>query len=167
MKTLLVLRHGKSSWANANQSDHERPLKPRGERDARRMGWELKQRGVVPDLILSSTAERARLTAYLAADAAGCTDVVTESRELYLTGVAHQLGILASAAGEDVTAAMLVGHNPTLEDLSSRLSDSDLRLTTGNLVCIDLDIASWSELPEARGTLRFLLRPRELPPQEA
>ena len=63
MKTLLVLRHAKSSWKNSQMSDHERPLNKRGRRDAPRMGRLLGEEGLVPDLIVSSTAERALETA--------------------------------------------------------------------------------------------------------
>ncbi len=161
MKTLLILRHGKSSWANSGQGDHERPLKGRGERDATRMGEELKGRDVVPDLIVSSTAERAASTARRAAEAADCAERITETRELYLTGVEHQLRTVASKAGREHQRVMIVGHNPTLEDMVEHLTGEDERMTTGNLACIDLDIDSWRQLPGARGELRFLLRPRE------
>ncbi len=161
MKTLLVLRHGKSSWASSDLGDHDRPLKGRGKRDATRMGEELKGRDVVPDLILSSTARRARSTARRAAEAAGCADRITETRELYLTGVEHQLRTVATSASNEHQRVMIVGHNPTLEDLVEHLTGEDERMTTGNLACIDLDVDSWRQLAGARGTLRFLLRPRE------
>lgn len=161
MKTLLVLRHGKSSWADSGLGDHERPLKGRGERDAMRMGEELKSRNLVPDLMLSSTARRAASTARLAAEAAGCADRITETRELYLTGVKHQLRTIASHAGDEHQRVMIVAHNPTLEDLVEHLTGEDERMTTGNLACIDLEIDSWRRLPAAHGELRFLLRPRE------
>lgn len=128
------------------------------------MGQELRLRGLVPDLIISSTAERARTTAQLAAAAAGTADAVIETRELYLTDVSHQLETLANAVGDGVATAMIVGHNPTLEDLTEQLTGEDLRLTTGNLVRINLDIESWSDLPQASGSLGFVLRPDELPP---
>ncbi len=161
MKTLLVLRHGKSSWANSGLSDHDRHLKDRGRRDATRMGEELSARDLVPDLILSSTARRARSTARRAAEAAGCAERITETRELYLTGVEHQLRTVAMSAGDEHQRVMIVGHNPTLEDLVGHLTSCDERMTTGNLACIDLDIESWRQLPAAQGELRFLLRPRE------
>ncbi len=161
MKTLLILRHGKSSWANSDLGDHDRPLKGRGKRDAKRMGEEILERDVVPDLILSSTARRARSTARRAAQAAGCADRITETRELYLTGAEHQLRTIARSASDEHQRVMIVGHNPTLEDLLEHLTGEDERVTTGNLACIDLDLESWQQLPGARGTLRFLLRPRE------
>ncbi len=161
MKTLLVLRHGKSSWANSGLGDHDRPLKDRGRRDATRMGGELKDRDLIPDLILSSTARRARSTAQRAADAAGCSGRIQETRELYLSNVEDQLRTVASRASDDHQRVLIVGHNPTLEDLVEHLTGEDQRMTTGNLACIDLDIDSWRQLAAARGTLRFLLRPRE------
>lgn len=162
MKTLLVLRHGKSSWPSSGVSDHDRPLKGRGQRDATRMGEEILARDLVPDLILSSTALRARSTAERAAIAAGCADHVSQTRELYLTGVKHQLQTIAANAGDQHQRVMIVAHNPTLEDMTEHLTGEDVRLTTGNLVCIDLNIESWRQLAGAAGKLRFLLRPREL-----
>ncbi len=67
MKTLLVLRHAKSSWGNMQLGDHERPLNKRGKRDAPRMGQLLKQEALTPHLIISSTAERAMQTGELIA----------------------------------------------------------------------------------------------------
>ncbi len=162
MKTLLVLRHGKSSWSNAELSDHDRPLKGRGRRDSKRMGEELVARDLLPDLIVSSTARRARSTARRAAEAAGCADRIVETRELYLTGVAHQLQTVARHAEDGHERVMIVGHNPTLEDVVEHLTGEDERVTTANLACIDLEIGSWRQLGTARGELRFLLRPKEL-----
>ncbi len=162
MKTLLVLRHGKSSWASPDLSDHDRPLKGRGRRDSTRMGEELLARDLVPDLVVSSTAQRARSTARRAAAAAGCADRIQETRELYLTGAAHQLQTVATHAEDAHQRVMIVAHNPTLEDLVEHLTGEDVRLTTANLACIDLDLGSWRQLGTARGELRFVLRPKEL-----
>ena len=162
MKTLLILRHGKSSWGNPGLADHDRPLKGRGRRAAKRMGEEMVARDVVPDLILSSTARRARSTAERAAEAAGCTDRIVQTRELYLTGVTHQLRTVAERAGDEHRVVMIVGHNPTLEDMVEHLTGEDERMTTGNLARVDLDVNSWRDLPGASGRLAFLLRPREL-----
>ncbi len=161
MKTLLILRHGKSSWASPELSDHDRPLKGRGKRDAKRMGKELLSRDLVPDLILSSTARRASSTARRAAEAAGCAERIEHTRELYLTGVEQQLRTIAAQADDQHQRVMIVGHNPTLEDLVRHLTSNSDRLTTGNLVHIDLDVDSWRHLTTARGELRLWLRPRE------
>ena len=73
MKTLLILRHAKSSWDNLNHSDYDRPLNKRGKRDAPRMGEHIRQQEIVPDLILTSSAKRARKTATKVAKACGYT----------------------------------------------------------------------------------------------
>ena len=69
MKLLLILRHAKSSWKDPDLDDHDRPLNKRGRRDAPRMGRLLRKEDLLPDLILSSTAVRARMTAEMVADA--------------------------------------------------------------------------------------------------
>ena len=69
MKTLLVLRHAKSSWNDPALDDHERPLNKRGRRDAPRMGALVREYGLIPDLVISSDAVRARLTAEAVAEA--------------------------------------------------------------------------------------------------
>ena len=162
MKTLFVLRHGKSSWTTAGP-DHDRPLKGRGRRSATRIGQELRARDLVPDLILTSTARRARSTARRAAEAAAYDGPLAETRELYLTTVERQLEVIAGGAG-DQQRVMIVGHNPTSEDLVKHLTGEDVSMTTANLACVDLEIQSWAELPVAQGELRFVLRPRELLP---
>ena len=83
MKTLLVLRHAKSSWKNATLADYERPLNKRGKRDAPRMGELIKQEGIVPDLIISSSAERALATAEAVARASGYESEIQTTRQLY------------------------------------------------------------------------------------
>ncbi len=164
MKTLLVLRHGKSSWGSTSLADHDRPLRPRGEKAARRIGRELQARGLSPDFIVSSTAVRARETATLTAEAAGFTGDMTFTMDLYLSSAQHQLTVVAGLAPESAASVMMVGHNPTLEDIVERLSEEDVRLTTGNLARIELEITSWAELSDATGKLDFVLRPRELAP---
>ncbi len=157
-----MLRHGKSSWSSSSLADHDRPLKGRGKRDAQRIGHVLRERGLVPDLIVSSTARRAASTARRAAAAAGFGGRMVHTRELYLSSARDQLSSVAAVAEDGHRCVMMVGHNPTLEDLVERLTGEDVRLTTGNLVAVDLEIDAWTELPRARGTLRFVLRPKEL-----
>ncbi|MCP3963909.1 MAG: histidine phosphatase family protein [bacterium] len=164
MKTLLVLRHGKSSWSSSGLADHDRPLKGRGKRAARRMGQELRARDLVPDLIVSSTARRALSTARRAAETAGYDGDITETRQFYLVTVEDLLTAVAEHVEDEHDRVMIVGHNPTSEDLVEHLTGKDVIMTTANLACLDLDIASWQDVTQATGQLRFLLRPRELPP---
>ena len=163
MKTLLVLRHGKSSWSTG-LPDHDRPLKGRGKRAAKRMGQELRSRDLVPDLIVSSTARRARGTARRAAESAGYDREIPETRDFYATTAGQLLSTLPEHVADAYDCVMIVGHNPTSEDLVEQLTGAGIIMTTANLACIDLDIDSWREAPRASGALRFLLRPKELPP---
>jgi phosphohistidine phosphatase len=159
MKTLLVLRHGKSSWGDAELADHDRPLKKRGRRGARSIGRQLRERGLEPDLVLSSTARRARGTARRCLEASGATARFEQTRDLYATGVVRHLEVIAEKAEDDDTMVLVVGHNPDLESLVSILSGEPVRLKTAYLAAISLDIDSWADLARARGRLDCLLRP--------
>ena len=86
MKTLLILRHAKSDWETPDVADHDRPLNGRGKRDAPRMGRLLRDENLVPDLIISSTAKRARKTAKLVAEASGYEGEIRLAETLYLAG---------------------------------------------------------------------------------
>ena len=84
MKTLLILRHAKSSWKQPGFADHDRPLNRRGNRDAPRVGLLLRRQALTPDLIVSSTAERARATAVQVAESVVYGSPVELDRQLYL-----------------------------------------------------------------------------------
>ena len=161
MKTLLVLRHAKSSWDHAELSDHDRPLSRRGNRAAPRMGRLLVEQGLVPDLILSSTAERARTTAEMVADECAPPPPIDYLPSLY--GADPQTYLeAASDSGDDLERVMVVGHNPGIESLVSLLTGSYERMPTAALACIELQIESWEKAVDAKGRLAGLWRPKEL-----
>jgi len=162
MKTLLVLRHAKASPEDGTGSDHDRPLTKRGLKAARRMGQLLKEHQLVPDVVLASTAERARTTAELAAAEADSRAAVRLLRELYLAEPPTYLEALREV---EATAdkVLVVGHNPGLEALVYRLTGATEHMPTGALAVCDLPIASWTELgAETRGSLNQLWRPKEI-----
>lgn len=163
MKTLLVLRHAKSSWKHRETSDHDRPLNKRGERDAPRMGRLVAAHGLCPDIIVSSTAKRARWTADEVAQHAGYVGTVQLERRLYLASPDEIVDVVRSVAGP-ARRVMVVGHNPGLEDLVARLTGRPETLPTAALAQIHLSIRSWKDLGAAgAGTLAGAWRPRELP----
>jgi phosphohistidine phosphatase len=162
MKTLLLLRHAKSSWGEPGLSDHERPLTERGKEDAPRMGRLLQEHGLVPDLIVSSTAKRARNTAKKVAQHSGYEGEVQQTETLYLAPAAQYVEVLRRLPEAYQTVAM-VGHNPGLEELVELLTGQTERLPTAALAQVTLDIAAWNELtPATRGQLVHLWRPKEL-----
>ncbi|MQA77186.1 MAG: histidine phosphatase family protein [Streptosporangiales bacterium] len=114
-RRLVVFRHAKSARPT-DIDDHDRPLAPRGERDASAAGRWLDAAGWTPDTVLCSTAVRARHTWRGAADVLSATPPVTYERRLYLADV-PTLVDLVRATPDDVGTLVLVGHNPGLEDL--------------------------------------------------
>ena len=91
MKTLLLLRHAKSSWSQGVASDHDRPLNGRGERAAPLMGRLIRHHELVPDIVVTSTAVRAKRTADLVADACGYQDSIHTNDDLYHASTAEWL----------------------------------------------------------------------------
>jgi phosphohistidine phosphatase len=161
MKTLLILRHAKSSWKDENTADHDRPLNKRGKASAPQMGELIRKEGLVPDIILSSTARRARRTAELAAEAAGYSGDIRLLGELYAAPPEAYIEAL-SGLEDGIHRAMVVGHNPGLEDLLQTLTYVVQSLPTAALACIDLPIERWSELTQrTRGKLANIWRPKE------
>ena len=163
MKTLLVQRHAKSSWKHPELSDHDRPLNKRGKRDAPRMGRLVAAQGLRPDVIVSSTARRARRTAEEVARHAGCEGAVQLDRRLYLASPDEIVDVVRGVAGS-ARRVMVVGHNPGLEDLVARLAGRRETLPTAALAALRLSIRSWTELTASTaGDLAGPWRPRELP----
>lgn len=163
MKELMLLRHGKSDWDADHGTDHERPLRPRGERAAKLAGRLLTAMDLVPEVILSSTAVRARTTAELARKAGGWSVPVETTRDLYLTSVEGALDILRQV--ERPGRVLMVGHEPTWSSLSAALIGdrrAAVRVVTGALVGVELAAASWADVRPGAGQLSFLLPPRRL-----
>jgi phosphohistidine phosphatase len=153
MKTLILLRHAKSDWDDPALTDHDRPLAARGRDAAPKMGAWLKAHGPVPDLVLCSTATRARQTLALALEALGVDPETEFDRGLYLAGAA---GVLARLRRAPDTAAtvMMVGHNPDFEQLSRRLAATGdatalarlrEKYPTAGLAVIELPVERWAE----------------------
>jgi len=163
VKTLLILRHAKSSWKYEKLPDHERPLNRRGVADAPRMGQVLLEAGLTPDRIVSSTAVRAQSTARLVGEASGHEDGVELREGLYLSGPKAYLEALRQLPAE-IDRAMIVGHNPDVEELVHLLTGRDEPMPTAALAHVELSINGWNELDEhVPGKLANLWRPRDLP----
>lgn len=162
MKTLLILRHAKSSWSNARLADHDRPLNARGRRDAPRMGRLLQQEDLMPDLIISSSAERALTTAELVAMESGYDNAMLVTRDLYHAMPEDYVDVLRAQGGE-ARRVMVVGHNPGVEELLDDLTGEEERMPTAALALVYLPIHGWHELDlDVEGTLQNVWRPKEL-----
>jgi phosphohistidine phosphatase len=163
MKTLLIFRHAKSSWNDPALDDHARPLNRRGQRDAPRMGELVREYGLMPDVVISSDAVRARLTSEAMADAAHYTGEILLDQRLYLAGPDDILSLLRGVR-QNAETVMIVGHNPGLEDLVEQLTGARQELPTAALAQIVLPIDRWRDLTlSTRGTLVGHWRPKQLP----
>jgi phosphohistidine phosphatase len=162
MKTLLLMRHGKSSWDDPLVEDFDRPLTARGERGAKRIGRWLKDSKLCPDAVLCSTAVRARDTWSLVSDQLASIPTVDWMGELYhcpVEGFVEALQRLSS----DVKCVLIVGHNPGLEDLVARLCGARKKFPTAALAHLECDIDAWSDFDsDIPCTLRALVRPDDL-----
>ena len=162
MKTLLIMRHAKSSWNYPELSDYDRPLNARGKRDAPRMGKHLRQAGLLPDRILTSSAKRARKTANKVAKACGYTGKVKKLDALYDTVPGVYFDVL-QALPDKYQCVMVFGHNPTMEQLVNHLTGEIKRMPTAALAYIELPIQHWKTLDlYTKGTLVNLWTPKTL-----
>jgi phosphohistidine phosphatase len=162
MKTLLVLRHAKSSWNHPELDDHERPLNERGRRDGPRMGELMRTYGLMPDIVISSDAVRAQLTADAVAEAARYAGEILLDPRLYMASPADILSLLRTVR-EDAETVMIIGHNPGLEELIEQLTGERQDFPTAALAHMVLEIDQWRDLTRStRGTLLGHWRPKEL-----
>ncbi len=145
MRTLFVMRHCKSRWDQSSVQDIDRKLSARGKRDAQDIGGQLAMDVPTPDLIITSTARRARATAKRVAKAWGYKEKTTQEPRLYDTTRQGCVGVLR-ALDDSVESVMIVGHNPCLEEIVFFLGDRAVQMATGTVARIDLPIDSWQEL---------------------
>jgi phosphohistidine phosphatase len=165
--TLYLLRHAKSSWSDPRLADHERPLSPRGRRDAKRIADHLLQLGIAPALVLCSDSRRTRETLQLVRPALDAATVSLES-ELYAASPETLLERL-HAVPEEVASVMLIGHNPGLEHLALLLASDgpelgrlETKFPTAALATLTLATAMWQRLSEADAVLAAYVVPKEL-----
>lgn len=161
MKTLLILRHAKSSWKDEQVEDHDRPLNKRGKRDAPRIGERLRQAKLQPDLIISSTAKRACKTASLAAKQCGYQGTIELDGTLYLAPPESYLAAIRKI-DDHVRCTLLVGHSPGLEQLLALLTGHNTHLPTAALAQVQLDVEAWHDVnSQTRASLISLWQPSE------
>jgi len=165
MLELLVMRHAKSDW-DAGTDDHERPLAERGVKAARKVGRFLARAEMVPELVICSTAVRARTTVELAAEAGGWHCPVEHTRAFYGADPAAVLAEIASRPAPP--RLMVVGHEPTWSELVSLLvGGGAVRMATAAVACLELPASGWSAIEPGAGRLVWLVTPKLLQPAGA
>ncbi len=168
MRTLLLMRHAKSDWAQLGLTDFDRPLNDRGQKAARRMGLWMKEARVQPDWVICSSACRAQQTLDGLREPLSMPDTqIQHEARAYLAAPDTLLSLLADCP-HDKAHVLLIGHNPGLEELLTHLCGNTVPLSktgklmpTATLAQIALD-DDWHHLDSGSGRLIEIVRPREL-----
>ena len=162
MKTLLLMRHGKSSWKDNDLSDHERPLKKRGRRDTKRIAQEIEKNDLYPHIILSSSAARAKETAEILMDTLEFENQILFSDQLYMAEPEDFIDVL-SQLDDDNETVLVIGHNPGMEAFIQIIDGEIESLPTAGLGQLILVLDSWQDISlDTMGDLVGLWKPRDL-----
>ena len=154
MKYLWLIRHAKSSWEAPYLKDYDRPLNKRGKRDAPFMGKELKKNAFSPELVISSPSKRTTLTAEKIFNELdfGFEKIQWEPK-LYGAGTWECINIINSLE-QDINTVCIIGHNPTLTDLSNYLTDNYIdNIPTCGIVKISFEVINWAMVSKSLGSL--------------
>ncbi|MCS7087460.1 MAG: histidine phosphatase family protein [Thermoflexales bacterium] len=161
MKTLLLVRHAKSSWDYPDLADIERPLNERGLRNAPEMGRRLALRGVRPDLILSSPAVRALTTARLIAQQLDYPEDNIRVDERIYEAAPETLLTVISELDPALRVVLLVGHNPELTELAQRWTDKIEHMPTAAVAEFAFSAKTWAEAVQQRPRLVWFNTPKQ------
>jgi phosphohistidine phosphatase len=166
-KRLLLLRHAKSSWDDPDLADHDRPLAPRGRRAAKSVAKHLRREGLAPNVVLCSSARRAQETLERIAPALGADPTALIEPELYSASASTLLERLRRLP-EETGSAMLIGHNPAVQQLALSLAGRGSGRTaiegkypTAGLATISF-AGNWSDLDVHGAELVDFVTPRAL-----
>ncbi|HEX6278861.1 MAG TPA: histidine phosphatase family protein [Pyrinomonadaceae bacterium] len=160
MKILFLLRHAKSSWDDASLADFDRPLNARGKSAAPFMGEVMAGREYLPAVIVSSPANRAATTAKMVKDAAGLSGEIRFDDRIYEASP-NTIRQVISELHDTIDSAMVVGHNPGMEDVIRYLTGEVESMPTAALAVIQLNIDSWTEINADSGELVEIICPKD------
>jgi phosphohistidine phosphatase len=168
MKTLILLRHAKSSWTDSGMADFDRPLNARGREAAKSVGRRVRAEGPAFDEVLLSPATRATETWDGFVQGFGSAPSPTLEPAIYLASIATLLELI-QATDDRISRLLIIGHNPGLERLALMLSQGPEeprarlaeKFPTAALVEIDLPIDHWSDAAGAKGVMRRFVTPRD------
>lgn len=162
MKTIILVRHAKSSWENPSLDDFDRPLNKRGKRDAPFMGKKLKERNILPDAIVSSQAKRARKTAKEIAKAIGYPKKrIVFHEELYHADATDLLS-LVKKLDNGIKTVMLFGHNNTFNEFAELLLAQNpvYNIPTTGVYSIGFSVDRWEKVSAGKGESNFFDYPK-------
>lgn len=162
MKTIILIRHAKSSWKNKDLKDAERPLKKRGVEDANTMARVLKEKNAGIQKLISSPAERALTTAKTFAGALGMNpaEIVVDDH-LYLESK-NKLLMLIHGLDEKINTVAIVSHNPGLTNLANFLTTEEIdNIPTSGIVAISFETDWWNGVDKNKGKMIYFEYPKK------
>ncbi len=160
MKNLYLIRHAKSDWNDESKSDFDRGLNRRGEKAILTMAKALKEKKVMPDIILSSSAKRAKLTAKGLAKEIGYSGEIKYIDALYMAEPETIQGFIKDV-NDKYDTLFVVGHNPETTELSNILTDNYIdNVPTLGIVALKLPIDDWKEFKIGKGKMQFFIYPK-------
>ena len=160
MKKLYIIRHAKSSRSDETLEDFERPLNKRGKANAPIMGERLKEKGIMPDIIISSPAKRAKTTAEIIAKEIGYEKKVLFDANIYEANV-NELSKILRALDDKNKTVFLVGHNPSLNDLANYYVHHEENIPTCGVVEIAFACEKWADIEPKNAKLLSLEYPKK------
>lgn len=164
MKTLFLIRHAKSSWDDLSVKDIDRPLNGRGKKNAPMMGKILFDKGVRPDVIITSHAKRAGSTAKkIARELNYDKENILIEEKIYEAEIKSLLKIV-NGLNNKWTTVILIGHNPGFTEFCNYLSGSDiLNIPTCGVAEIHFDFNDWKMVSQDTGELKYFDFPKRYP----
>ncbi|MGB3363431.1 MAG: histidine phosphatase family protein [Thermodesulfobacteriota bacterium] len=162
-KTLILIRHAKSSWKDATLNDIQRPLNKRGTKDASKMGKHLAQQGIIPDVIFSSPGLRALTTARLISVELGTQPTDIRVKEGLYTFNPNDLLTAIKSLKDKYNKVMIVCHNPAITDITNYLSKSRIdNVPTCGVVVLKFGTDSWDKVSKGKAKLSSFDYPKKM-----
>jgi len=162
MKKIYLIRHAKASSIEFGMSDFQRPLSKKGKSDAAYMAKRLKNFGILPDLVISSPAKRAKTTAKVIAETVGYEKSKIIFQESLYESSYQTYRYLLDSLDDSLNSIFIVAHNPTITEVGEILSGAILtNMPTCSIVCIEFDVQSFKDVKENSGKILFFDYPKK------
>jgi len=163
-KTLYLVRHAKSSFADSTLTDFDRPLNERGFSNAPEMGKRLHKLSVAPDIIISSPSKRTTQTIeFICKEIKFDINNVVWDSTIYHCSDKAMLDAIMNIRDE-FKSAMIVGHNYTITNLANKFQSDTIieEVPTCGVVAIQFEIAHWKDVKNKKGKLLFFEYPKKV-----
>jgi phosphohistidine phosphatase len=166
MKTLVLIRHAKSSWKDSSLADYDRPLNKRGKRDAPLMGEVIAAKNLLPDLFWVSPAKRATKTAQKIAQQMGYDEQQIIYQDCLYFGGKQKILELIQAQASQTQTIYIVSHNPDLNDLAEYFLGNFMpNIPTAGIVAFEFEVESWAQIGKGQAKMLFFEYPKKFIPQ--